>query len=88
MKWTKGTIHHRWMGFGLVVGLLALASMSGAQTGVWTRKADMPTARYGLSTSVADGKIYAIGGVTDSDESSYVSTVEMYDPATDRWTPI
>jgi N-acetylneuraminic acid mutarotase len=28
----------------------------------WTRKADMPTSRMGLSTSVVNGVIYAIGG--------------------------
>lgn len=30
--------------------------------GKWERKADMPTGRQGLRTSVVDGKIYAIGG--------------------------
>ena len=30
--------------------------------GVWTTRADMPTARWLHSTSVVDGKIYAIGG--------------------------
>ena len=33
-----------------------------AEGDTWTRKADMPTARMLLSTSVVDGKIYAIGG--------------------------
>jgi N-acetylneuraminic acid mutarotase len=50
----------------------------------------MSTARQGLSTSVVNGKIYAIGGVAGS-SSSYssvetYSTVEEYDPATDTWT--
>lgn len=40
----------------------------------------MPTARYGLSTCVVNGKIYAIGGMTGS------TKVEEYDPATDTWT--
>jgi N-acetylneuraminic acid mutarotase len=50
----------------------------------------MPTARQCLSTSVVNGKIYAIGGGAAS-SSSYesmevFSAVEEYDPATDTWT--
>jgi len=50
---------------------------------MWTRKADMPTGKARLSTSVVDGKIYAIGGSPHRDAE--VSTVEVYDPATDTW---
>jgi len=32
------------------------------ETDTWEKKADIPTPRWGLSTSVVDGKIYAIGG--------------------------
>jgi len=47
----------------------------------------MPTARELLSTSAVGGKIYAIGGQReDSVFRGVFSTVEMYDPATDRWT--
>jgi len=53
-------------------------------TDTWTRKANMPTARNGLSTSVIDGRIYVIGGAT-SFGGSGISTVEEYDPATDTW---
>jgi len=53
-------------------------------TDTWTKKADMPTGRARLSTSVVDGKIYAIGGSPHRDAE--VSTVEVYDPATDTWT--
>lgn len=56
-------------------------------TDTWTRKKSMPTARYGLATSVVDGKIYAIGGSTQyGDPISPVATVEEYDPVTDSWT--
>jgi N-acetylneuraminic acid mutarotase len=51
--------------------------------GSWTRKADMPTGRWDLSTCVVDGKIYAIGGAGPVYQA--LKTVEMYDPATDRW---
>ena len=61
-----------------------LPSMSLAEENTWTRKADMPTPRWGLSTSVVNGKIYVIGGWDGVDK--YLSTVEEYDPATDTWT--
>jgi hypothetical protein len=44
----------------------------------------MPTARTLLATAVVDGKIYAIGG-GQSLNSPPLSTVEVYDPATDTW---
>jgi len=50
----------------------------------WTKKADMPTARARLSTSVVDGKIYAIGGLLGG--WALAATVEEYDAATDKWT--
>jgi RNA polymerase sigma factor (sigma-70 family) len=54
------------------------------QGDTWTKKADMPTARAGLSTSVVSGKIYAIGGSIDG--NSAIAAVEEYDPAADKWT--
>ncbi|MBI1923871.1 hypothetical protein HYR99_06435 [Candidatus Poribacteria bacterium] len=69
--------------FATLAGLMciafwgALPSISLAKEGEWTKKADMPTARAGLSTSVVDGKIYAIGGV--SFVVAEFSTVEEYD---------
>ena len=53
-------------------------------TDSWSIGASMPTERVFFTTSVVDGKIYAIGGdlVTMED----ISTVEMYDPTTDTWT--
>ena len=63
---------------------IALTNATNARAGTWTQKADMPTARMGFSTSVVDGKIYAIsalqGGVNK------LTKVEAYDPATDTWT--
>lgn len=47
-----------------------------AQGDIWTKKADMPTARDGLSASAVSGRIYAIGG---SSELGILSTVEEYD---------
>ena len=61
---------------------LGMVSVSLAAEGTWTTKADMPTARYVISSSVVDGKIYAIGG----DSSSNGRSTEAYDPVTNTWT--
>jgi N-acetylneuraminic acid mutarotase len=55
-------------------------------TDTWTKKSNMPTARKGLSTSVVDGIIYAIGGHGGANDAACLSTVEAYNPATDAWT--
>ena len=58
-------------------------------TDTWTEKTGMPTARDGLSVSVLNGKLYAIGGVPDpvgaDKREGYTSIVEEYDPGTDKW---
>ncbi len=69
----------------VVTVLLGMASMSSAAEGTWTKKADMPTRRLCHSTSVVDGKIYAIGGGYSIDGPP-LRTVEEYDPVTDTWT--
>lgn len=51
------------------------------------KKADMPTPRDALSTSMVNGKIYAIGGKPGSFAAgSPLSIVEEYNPQTDIWT--
>lgn len=70
----------------LLVGWLATlvcgsAGSLGAAT--WTQKADMPTARMLVCTSVVDGKIYAISALKGSGN---LTKVEAYDPATETWT--
>jgi N-acetylneuraminic acid mutarotase len=54
----------------------------------WTSKAPMNQARGGLGVAAVNGKIYAIGGTTRSDEwaGGIVGTNEEYNPATDTWT--
>jgi len=46
----------------------------------WVSKAPMPTARTSLGAAEANGKIYAIGGFSD------LNNTEEYDPVTDTWT--
>jgi N-acetylneuraminic acid mutarotase len=68
----------------VIVGLMGITSLTLAQGNPWVTKANMPTPRALLSTSVVDGIIYAIGGGTGP--YSDFSTVEAYDPKTDTWT--
>ena len=63
-----------------------MASISWAQGSPWTQKADMPTARAFLSTSVVSGIIYAIGGWDGEPGRGSFATVEAYDPVRDTWT--
>jgi N-acetylneuraminic acid mutarotase len=69
----------------VVAGFLTVTSTSYAVEGTWAIKTDMPTARFSLSTSVVNGKIYAIGG-GKTPYGAYLSTVEEYDPTTNTWT--
>ncbi|MCF7757963.1 hypothetical protein KQ941_26325 [Paenibacillus xylanexedens] len=56
-------------------------------TDTWTVKADMPTARAGLTAVVYNNKIYAIGGYYNVGTSVLrTNKVEVYDPSTDSWT--
>ena len=45
----------------------------------WTKRADMPTGRFGLSISEVDGKIYAMGG-TQTWMPVPIKTMEEYTP--------
>ena len=87
---TKKTTKERkrkfnWILAGLILSiLLGISSASLGAGRTWTQKTDMPTARSCLSTSVANGKIYAIGGRSAS--GAPLTTVEQYDPSTDTWT--
>jgi hypothetical protein len=53
-------------------------------TNTWTAKTDMPTRRMALGICAMDGKIYAVGGL--SNNLAVITQNEMYDPVTDTWT--
>jgi N-acetylneuraminic acid mutarotase len=55
---------------------------------VWEAKNDMPTARKEIADAATtlDGKIYVLGGRTDT--GSITNVFEMYDVATDTWTTL
>ena len=53
----------------------------------WTTKASMPTPRAALSVGVVNGLLYAVGGTSGCTPAcTALSTVEVYNPATDSWT--
>ncbi len=58
----------------------------------WSTLAARPTYRYEFASAVVGGKIYVIGGVGTIDDGlgqgdwTTKSHVEVYDPATDRWS--
>jgi len=49
-------------------------------TDTWVKRVDMPTARWGIATSVVDGKIYAIGGSITPYPATITAAVEEYEP--------
>ena len=53
-------------------------------TDTWTKKADMPTGRDYLGTSVVNGKIYAVGGFGGAN-LDFLPTAEVYDVNTNTW---
>ncbi|MBN1244811.1 hypothetical protein JXA31_04380 [Candidatus Bathyarchaeota archaeon] len=77
--------------------LIGVKPVSAASPNSWTSKAPMRQARGGLGVAVVNGKIYAIGGSTESGlnprsigidykaKGWVVDTNEEYDPATDKW---
>ncbi len=59
--------------------------------GTWRTAAPAPTKRTEVAVAALDGKIYVIGGFEKPSLGNVLnfaitSSVEMYDPATDRWT--
>ncbi|MFC1546452.1 Kelch repeat-containing protein [bacterium] len=55
----------------------------------WTTKTPMPTARHAMGAAVVNNKIYVMGGYTrgpeDKDPKGLLNTLEVYDPADDKW---
>jgi len=54
------------------------------ESGVWQKKAPMPTPRDHLQSTVIDGKIYVVGGRQTSLKTT-VGANEVYDPITNKW---
>jgi N-acetylneuraminic acid mutarotase len=81
---------------GRRVELLPLLEVYDTATNRWAPAADLPTPRSVLSSSVVDGRIYVMGGSISRGQASSseellrtmrtLSLVEVYDPASGRWT--
>jgi N-acetylneuraminic acid mutarotase len=57
------------------------------KTNQWQERTEMSVPKANHSTSVIDGKIYVMGGYFQEDRKvKSLSAIEVYDPATDRWT--
>lgn len=55
----------------------------------WTRGPQMRTARYShTATPLDDGKVLVLGGNGDAVAHSQLASAEIYDPATNGWTPV
>lgn len=57
------------------------------QTNTWEEKAPIPIPKHNYSAAVYNDKIYIFGGATNKDGNIWASTssVEVYDPATNKW---
>src|SRR5262249_48623845 len=62
------------------------AQISAGGEGAWRVKAPMPVSRYGMHAAVIAGRIYVIGGEHAQPNAVPTGAVEVYDPATDKWT--
>jgi N-acetylneuraminic acid mutarotase len=78
--------------FSLIAFMLpALARRSTAQSGAWTTRTPMPTARSAFGVGEVNGVLYAVGGSTARPyvqplPDSTSGVVEAYDATTDSWT--
>ena len=55
----------------------------------WVTKAALPLARNHVAGTAVNGLIYAVGGQQNQDAAAiHRAEVDVYDPATDRWTPV
>jgi N-acetylneuraminic acid mutarotase len=61
----------------------AQASLSSSTDSIWITGTPMPTARSEVAGAALNNKIYIVGGFDETGRSS--STVEVYDPSTDKW---
>jgi N-acetylneuraminic acid mutarotase len=87
----RRTTHNQKLNFNWILtslmlgGVLGIASVSLGAGDSWTQKADMSKARFILSASAVDGRIYAIGG-SSAMHGAGISSVDEYNPTTDTWT--
>ncbi|MCC6561423.1 MAG: hypothetical protein IT478_08705 [Xanthomonadales bacterium] len=68
----------------LALLLLAWTCPAAATTPVWQTASPMNHARFGHTlTLLPDGRVLAVGGLNNS---GYLASAELFDPATEQWT--
>lgn len=68
--------------------VLSVVEAYDVRTDRWTAVAPLPQPRWGLMAAEAAGKIFAIGGITGTGAARQsVSSVDVFDNATNAWTP-
>lgn len=75
-------------GFGFFSDANATLNVYDPATNTWTTKASMTEPRLHLAGGVIKGKLYVAGGSTIGKTGGFTvrATLEVYNPATDRWT--
>ncbi|KAK7246564.1 hypothetical protein RIF29_41433 [Crotalaria pallida] len=58
------------------------------RTNQWFHCANLGVARYDFACTVCDNKIYVAGGKSTLESARGISSVEVYDPDHDTWTPL
>lgn len=72
----------------LIMASLLTTGIARAQEGEWKILAHMPDGRQELATAVLNGKVFAIGGLDETQPIGRpTNTVNIYNVATDTWTP-
>ena len=64
-----------------------MSRVDALEAGVWTSRADMPTARGGMAAGVVAGQIAVVGGEGNPADGSagVFPDVQLYDPQSDSW---
>lgn len=75
----------------VLLPLPARSIQAGSDPGTWRTVTPLPTKRTEVAAAALEGKIYVVGGFEKPSLSNVLNftitpSVEMYDPATDRWT--
>jgi N-acetylneuraminic acid mutarotase len=72
--------------YGLGGGYLNSVECFDPSTAQWSAVAPMSTGRYHPGVAVVNGKLYAVGGRTDSNAA--IRSVECFDPSTRQWSGV
>jgi hypothetical protein len=67
----------------LAIGILVLRS---ELHGKWVELPDLPTALEGAGVMSYHGRVWVVGGVSPTEDRPLLSTVQVYDPETKRWS--